>query len=212
MSNYSIFNVLSEASSERPQAIIREAFLFPTTPLPELLGNSTFIDSLDCMTASSDGNSFQNISCAEGCGNVENIFANWPNFYTCSWYPSIADTLNVLSVNTLEVETLHSLGIVGSQQTLVTNISSDIANCLNDYCASSSTCQTLDSANHCSLESLLISNGSSQSLNRSSAVSCMRDSVCGTTTETNPDIGGLGVSSSTIFCAHSDDRRSFCLS
>jgi hypothetical protein len=191
-----IFNIIQDALSKESQALIREQFLFPTANLPDLLGNLNFTESLDCMANPSASSLFSNISCTSACGSVEDIFANWPNFYTCSWYPSISDTLNNSDVNVTnsEVQTLNAIGIFGNQSALVTNISSSIANCLNDYCESSSTCLTLDHSNQCLLDNLLIGNGFSQRLNRSSAVACLRDSVCATTTDVNPDIGGLGVS------------------
>lgn len=185
--------LLEDALSKQSQATIRAEFLFPSPSLATLLQNTSFTDSLQCMNSSQNGYIFANSTIDEGCGSVETIFASWSNFYTCSWYPSLSDTLYESAVNSTEFNTLTKLGVTESQQGLSDNVSSSVASCLNDYCQSSSTCLALDRFHSCSLESLLTIKNSSQTLNRTSAFACLRDNVCATTTEVNPDIGGLGV-------------------
>lgn len=191
--------LLEDALSKQSQAIIRADFLFPNPSLPTLLQNTNFTDSLQCVNSSQNGWVFGNSTIDEGCGSVEKIFASWPNFYTCSWYPSLSDALYESTMNSTEFDSLTKLGVSGNQQGLSANVSSSVANCLNDYCQSSSTCLALDHFYSCSLGSLLTTNGASQTLNRTSAFACLRDNVCATTTEVNPDIGGLGVSRRTPY-------------
>ena len=158
--------------------------------LAPFTNDSSFIDSLWC------SDDHYNISCVEACGDVQGIFHNWPNFYTCSWYPSISTALGESTKSGQWVDSADSLGkkgIYGDQQALSINISFAVANCLTDYCQWSSDCRSLDFLHSCSLERLMPSNGSAQTLNHANAVTCLKDGVCSSTSDVNPDIGGLGV-------------------
>jgi hypothetical protein len=156
----------------------------------QLIGNLSFTNSLGCYNFS------EGLLCNQACSDVTDILLNWPNFYTCSWYPSLSQTIDTANLTTSEVTTLGNLGILGAQQGLAENISSTIAHCLADYCQSSTECMSLDTDRYCSLENLLSTNGSTGTLNRVNAFSCMRVGVCSSTTDVNPDIGGLGVRTS----------------
>lgn len=163
-------------------------FLSPTENIDSLINKSAFTQTLGC----SDGS--QIVPCSETCGNVTAAFLNWPNFYSCSWYPTLAESLSDSNLNNTQVEVLNDKGFSSNQSNFPSNISNTIANCLSDYCLSSADCLGIDTLHSCSLNNLLSSNGSSSDLNRTSAIVCLRDSVCGSTASVNPDIGGLGVS------------------
>lgn len=180
---------LSSWVPSRSDALTKSDFLFPTTDIDSLINDSTFTQTIGC------SNSSQNLSCINTCGNVTNLFSSWPNFYSCSWYPALAEALSDPNLNNTQVAGLDAKGISGNDSSFPTNISNTIATCLNDYCQSSPDCLAIDTFRSCSLDNLLSSNGSSQELNRTSAFICMSKNVCSTTASINPDIGGLGVNS-----------------
>jgi len=186
----SLSSIFPDDATLRQNAIVDLGFLSPNANASSLINNSTFANTLQCAIATS--NDLQNASCVQTCGNITDLFSSWPNFYTCSWYPALSEALNV-NPNVSTGVSLDSLGIYSHQEELSSNISSSIATCLADYCQSSSQCQVLDSSKACSSTNLISVNGSSKTLNQSSAASCLRYGVCGTTDEVNPDIGGLGV-------------------
>ncbi|KAN0103334.1 hypothetical protein V8E51_011647 [Hyaloscypha variabilis] len=186
----SLSSIFPDDATLRQNAIVDLGFLSPNTNASSLIDNSTFANTLQCAIATSNG--LQNASCVQTCGNITDLFSSWPNFYTCSWYPALSEALNV-NPNVSTGVSLGSLGIYSHQEELSSNISSSIATCLADYCQSSSQCQVLDSSKACSSTNLISVNGSSKTLNQSSAASCLRYGVCGTTDEVNPDIGGLGI-------------------
>lgn len=173
-------------STTRYNAIEELGFLSPNANVSSLIDNSNFTSTLKCFENLDDS---QNVPCAQTCGNVTDIFRSWPNFYTCSWYPALSEALNE-NPNVSTAASLGALGIHAHQEDISSNISSSIASCLADYCQSSSQCQALDSQDACTLTNLLASSGI---LNQSTAATCLRYGVCGTTDDVNPDIGGLGV-------------------
>ena len=169
--------------------------LISSLGLTSFSSDTAFVDQLEC----SDGRN--NVSCIEACGDAKGIFRNWPDFYTCSWYPSISRTLDESTKAGAwegSVDLLGTKGIYGNEVALSTNISFTIANCLADYCNWSSDCQSLDLLNSCSMEHLMPSGGSIQTLNHSNAIQCLQYGICGSTANVNPDIGGLGVSQTTF--------------
>lgn len=186
----SVIDYLGNDSSSisRFQAAANLEFLLPNSNIPSLLANSNFTDSLECKL------DFERTSCLEVCGNVSTTFANWPNFYTCSWYPEISAALNEANITGSGLERLDAIGISANQQEFSLNISSTIGNCLADFCQYSEQCQDSDIYDSCDSKSLFLDNGLSKTLNRTAAVECVRYGVCGSTAEINPDIGGLGVS------------------
>ncbi|CZR60067.1 uncharacterized protein PAC_09962 [Phialocephala subalpina] len=167
-------------------AITKLDFLFPTASIDSLINNSTFTRTIGC------SNSTPNVSCIDTCGNVSDVFSSWPNFYSCSWYPALAEALNGADLNVAQVEVLNAKCVSPNLSIVPSNISSTIATCLSDYCQSSPDCLGIDTYSSCSLDNLL-SRDASGDLNRTSAIVCLRDSVCGSTASVNPDIGGLGV-------------------
>jgi hypothetical protein len=175
-------------AADRYNAIVGLEFLSSSANISKLINNSNFTNSLGCSLDLDE----KNTSCIQVCGNVTDVFSSWPNFYTCSWYPTLSEALNE-NPNVSSGSLLGSLGIFDHEEDLSSNISSSIANCLADYCQSSSQCQVLDSTNACSLTDLVSTSGSYMTLNRSSAVNCLRYGVCGSIDNVNPDIGGLGV-------------------
>jgi hypothetical protein len=179
----------NDTAAARSSAIVDLSFLSPNANISSLIVNSTFTSTLGCYNTSIDP---QNASCIQTCGNITDVFSSWPNFYTCSWYPALSEALNE-NPNVMNAAVLGNLGIYDNEEDLSSNISSSIATCLADYCQSSPQCLVLDSSNACSLTNLFYTSGSSRILNQSSAASCLRYGVCGTTDDVNPDIGGLGV-------------------
>ncbi|KAG4440238.1 hypothetical protein IFR05_004257 [Cadophora sp. M221] len=194
MNSSEFFDILQNGLSRQAEATTNFGFLFPNTSATSLINNPDFTASLHCSLESVESVEPRNISCVEACSNPTIIFSNWPNFYTCSWYPTLSEALDAPDANSSSSNTLSSLGILSNQSTLSHSISSDIAACLSDYCESSDDCRKLDATTQsCSLENLTIINGSSVVLNRTSAITCLRDNVCSSTGAVNPDIGGLGV-------------------
>lgn len=163
-------------------------FLLSQADVPSLIANTNFTSSLECRLG------FETKLCLEICGNMSTAFANWPNFYTCSWFPEISATLDESNVTGEGIDRLKTIGIPRNQLQLSSNISSNIGNCLADFCQYSEQCQDSDIYHSCARDSLFLDNGSSKALNRSAAAQCVRYGVCGSTAEINPDIGGLGVS------------------
>jgi hypothetical protein len=188
MSFLSLLNLTATPNLTTSEAYL--PFTYSDLDTVTLLHNSNFTESLGCFIDN------DHVSCNETCGNLTAILSNWPNFYTCSWYPSLSETLDTTNITGSERDTVNELGIFGSQQELSSNISSTLAHCLADYCLSSAECLDLDISKSCLLENLLIANESSGNLNRANAFSCMRNGVCSSTSDVNPDIGGLGVRSS----------------
>lgn len=162
-------------------------FLFPTTNIDILINNASFTQTIGC------SNGDKNVSCVDTCGNVSEIFSSWPNFYSCSWYPALSEALDDSNLNATEAQSLNHKGISSNGSNSPSVVSTSIASCLSDYCQSSPDCMDIDKYSSCSLDNLISSNGSSNELNRTSAIICLRDSVCGSTASVNPDIGGLGV-------------------
>lgn len=162
-------------------------FLFPTAEIDTLINNASYTQTIGCF------NRAQNESCINACGNVSEIFSSWPNFYTCSWYPALSEALNDSSLNASQVQALNDKGISSNGSNSPSIVSTSIASCLSDYCQSSPDCMDIDTHESCSFDNLISSNGSSNELNRTGAIICLRDSVCGSTASVNPDIGGLGV-------------------
>jgi hypothetical protein len=195
MSAPSLSSIFPDSTVLRHNTIVDLSFLSPNANVSSLINNSTFTNTLQCAIVTSDG--LQNASCLQACGNITDLFSSWPNFYTCSWYPALSGFLTE-NPNVSTAASLETLGINGHQEDLTSNISSNIATCLADYCQSSPQCQLLDSSQACSSASLISVNGSSKTLNQSSAASCLRYGVCGTTDDVNPDIGGLGVGEQTL--------------
>lgn len=185
MSFFALLNITAT-----PNLTTSEAYLSFTKPhlnASSVINNSQFTESLGCFSGSNP------VSCNETCGNVTAMLLNWPNFYTCSWYPSVSQTLDIFNVTEDEVAKLDTLGIFGKQQDLANNISSTAAHCLEDYCQSSKECMDLDIGQSCSLEKLINSNGSNAILDQGNAFECMLAGICSSTSDVNPDIGGLGV-------------------
>jgi hypothetical protein len=179
----------NDTASKRYNAIVDLSFISSNVNVSSLIDNSTFTSTLGCYINSFDS---QNASCIQICGNITDIFSSWPNFYTCSWYPALSEALNE-NPNVSTAASFGDLGVYGHEEDLSSNISFSIATCLADYCQSSPQCQVLDSNKSCSSTNLIYTSGSSQILNQSSAATCLRYGVCGTTDDVNPDIGGLGV-------------------
>jgi hypothetical protein len=174
-----------------PKKVCQLSMSISTMNATDLINNSEFIGSLEC----SIKYGAENISCTESCGTVNHIFNDWPNFYTCSWYPELSNALDHSNLDGPNLESLARLGISGNQREFSNNISVTIANCLSDFCRSSSTdCPRLDHSNSCALENLITVNGSSGTLSANSAITCLQDGVCGSDLDVNPDIGGMGVS------------------
>lgn len=196
--------------SDRHKAIVDLSFLSPDANASNLIENGTFTNTLECFLTYIPP---KNTSCLHTCENITEIFSSWPNFYTCSWYPSLSAALNE-NPNVSTGGLLGEVGIYSHEETLSSNVSSSIATCLADYCQSSPQCQKLDSANACSLTNLFYVSGSSRILNQSSAATCLRYGVCGTTDDVNPDIGGLGVRQQRVQMLRiiSDVHRYFCRS
>jgi hypothetical protein len=185
MSLLTLLNITATPNLTTSEAYL--PFTHSDLNVSSLIKNPEFTDSLGCFS----GNGY--VSCNETCGNVTAILLNWPNFYTCSWYPSISQTLDDTNVTEGEVAKLGALGISGQQQDLSNNISSTVAHCLADYCQSSKECLDLDHSQSCLLESLISSNGSNVILHPGNAFECMRAGICSSTSDVNPDIGGVGV-------------------
>jgi hypothetical protein len=186
MSSFIDFLTNDSSTISQYQATANLKYLLPQSNIPSLLVDSNFTDSLECKVE------LERASCVEVCGNATTTFANWPNFYTCSWFPELSAAIDQSNLTT---ERLEYVGISGSQQDLSRNISLSIGNCLADFCRYSEQCQESDIYDSCGLESLFLDNGTSRILNRTAAAQCVRYGVCGSTAEINPDIGGLGVSS-----------------
>ncbi|KAH7321728.1 hypothetical protein BKA65DRAFT_87576 [Rhexocercosporidium sp. MPI-PUGE-AT-0058] len=194
MNSSGFFDVLQDALSREAEATTNFGFLFPNASVTSLISNADFTASLHCSLETAESTIPKNISCIEACSNPALIFSNWSNFYTCSWYPTLSEALDAPDVSTSATDTFSSLGILPNQSILSHSISSDIATCLSDYCKSSDDCRKLDSKSQsCSLENLVVVNGSLVTLSRTNAITCLHDSVCSSTGAVNPDIGGLGV-------------------
>ena len=189
-------DVLQDALSREAEAVTALGFLFPNTSVTDLIGNSNFTTSLHCSLKTLDSLNQVNVSCFEACSDPAIIFSTWPNFHTCSWYPSLSEALDGPFVSLSTKEAFSTLGILPNQSNLSLSVSSDIASCLSDYCASSEDCRKLDATSRsCSLENLVTTNGTLSTLNRTSAIMCLRDNVCSSTGAVNADIGGVGVRS-----------------
>ncbi|KAH7393398.1 hypothetical protein BKA64DRAFT_86424 [Cadophora sp. MPI-SDFR-AT-0126] len=192
-------DVLQDTLSREAEAVTNLNFLFPNASVTSLISDPDFTSSLLCSLESRDSVNPRNISCVQACSDPSIIFSNWPNFYTCSWYPSLSGALDRPDVSLPAKATFSNLGILPDQLNLSSSISSDIASCLSDYCASSNDCRNLDATSRsCSLENLVSLNGTLKTLNRTNAIICLRDNVCSTTGAVNPDIGGVGVMSSLL--------------
>lgn len=162
-------------------------FLLPGLNVATLIHNSSFTDSLGCYL------DFDRVLCNETCSNMTQVLANWPNFYSCSWYSSLSDLDHSINLTTSEASRLEDLGMFGEQSNGSDTVSLSVANCLADYCQYSAECTSLDIDDYCSLENLLSGNLSGNVLNQGSGFNCMRVGVCSSTSNVNPDIGGLGV-------------------